>query len=312
MSERYIVIGLLLDAPVKRCFNNLDYFEYKINGYRAIDIKTGDIVDINKDEYIQLKNCGTLIELDGNLLNHNEVVEINGKVSFPHVRNGKLSYLRIVDGVVHKDTSIKNIELIRQDIEELEVELYLMYDLWEDKIKLTSAGSDIPCISIDYLSGEYTVNENGYSSHMSTSLGISYDVKLDFQLTSLFDNYLLFDNGYAYINKICLLGRKFNGDAIISNECDTLVIGVFNLYNNKGLGNIVVPPSINKVYKHIYHSTKKYPNTTGLDSLNLFLSKDLSSKVINDICRSMFTALDSESDLSDNEYYLKNFNVSLY
>lgn len=312
MSEHYIVIGLLLDEPVKRCFNNLDYFEYKINGYRAIDIKTGDTVDINKDEYIQLRNSGTLIELDDNLLNHNEVVEINGKVSFPRIRKGKLSYLSIVDGVVHKDTSIKNIELIRQDIEELEVELYLMYDLWEDKLKLTIAGSDFPCISIDYLSGEYTVNENGYSSHMSTSLGISYDVKLDFQLTSLFDNYLLFDNGYAYINKMCLLGRKFNGDAIISNECDTLVIGVFNTHYNKGLGNVVVPPSINKVYKHIYHSTKKYPNTTGLDSLNLFLSKDLSSKVINDICRSMFTALDSESDLSDNEYYLKNFNVSLY
>ena len=312
MSERYIVIGLLLDEPVTRSFNNLDYFEYKIIGYRAIDIKTGYTVDINKDEYVQLRNCGTLIELDDNLLNHNEVVEINGKVSFPHVRKDKLSYLRIVDGVVHKDTSIKNIELIRQDIEELEVELYLMYDLWEDKLKLTITGSDLPCISIDYLSGEYTVNENGYSSHMSTSWGISYDVKLDFQLTSLFDRYLLFDNGYAYINKICLLGRKFNGDAIISNECDTLVIGVFNLYNNKGLGNIVVPPSINKVHKHIYHSTKKYPNTTGLDSLNLFLSKDLSSEVINDICRSMFTALDSESDLSDNEYYLKNFNVSLY
>ena len=312
MSEHYIVIGLLLDELVKRCFNNLDYFEYKINGYRAIDIKTGDTVDINKDEYIQLRNCGTLIELDDNLLNHTEVIEINGKVSFPRVRKDKLSYLRIVDGVVHKDTSIKNIGLIRQDIEELEVELYLMYDLWEDKLKLVIAGSDIPCISIDYLSGEYTVNENGYSSHMSTSLGISYDVKLDSQLTSLFDRYLLFDNGYAYINKICLLGRKFNGDAIISNECDTLVIGVFNLYNNKGLGNVVVPPSINKVYKHIYHSTKKYLNNTGLDSLNLFLSKDLSSKVINDICRSMFTALDSESDLSDSEYYLKNFNVSLY
>ena len=312
MSEHYIVIGLLLDELVKRCFNNLDYFEYKINGYRAIDIKTGDTVDINKDEYIQLRNCGTLIELDDNLLNHTEVIEINGKVSFPRVRKDKLSYLRIVDGVVHKDTSIKNIGLIRQDIDELEVELYLMYDLWEDKLKLVIAGSDIPCISIDYLSGEYTVNENGYSSHMSTSLGISYDVKLDSQLTSLFDRYLLFDNGYAYINKICLLGRKFNGDAIISNECDTLVIGVFNLYNNKGLGNVVVPPSINKVYKHIYHSTKKYLNNTGLDSLNLFLSKDLSSKVINDICRSMFTALDSESDLSDSEYYLKNFNVSLY
>lgn len=312
MSEHYIVIGLLLDEPVKRCFNNLDYFEYKINGYRAIDIKTGDTVDINKDEYIQLRDSGTLIELDDSLLANDIVVEINGKVSFPHLRKGKLSYLRIVDGVVHKDTSIKNIELIRQDIEELEVELYLMYDLWEDKLKLTIAGSDIPCISIDYLSGEYTVNENGYSSHMSTSLGTSYDVKLDFQLTSLFDRYLLFDNGYAYINKICLLGSTFNGDAIISNECDTLVIGVFNLYNNKGLGNIVVPPSINKVYKHIYHSTKKYPNTTGLGSLNLFLSKDLSSEVINDICRSMFTALDSESDLSDNEYYLKNFNVKLY
>lgn len=312
MSGRYIVIGLLLDAPVKRCFNNLDYFEYKIIGYRAIDIKTGDTVDINKDEYIQLRNCGTLIELDDNLLNHNEVVEINGKVSFPHVRNGKLSYLRTVDGVVHKDTSIKNIELIRQDIEELEVELYLMYDLWEDKLKLTITGSDLPCISIDYLSGEYSVNENGYSSHMSTRLGISYDVKLDFQLTSLFDNYLLFDNGYAYINKMCLLGSTFNGDAIISSECDTLVFSVFNTHYNKGLGNVVVPPSINKVYEHIYHSTKKYPNTTGLDSLNLFLSKDLSNKVINDICRSMFTALDSESDLSDNEYYLKNFNVSLY
>ena len=312
MSERYIVIGLLLDEPVTRSFNNLDYFEYKIIGYRAIDIKTGDTVDINKDEYVQLRDSGTLIELDDDLLNHTEVIEINGKVSFPRVRKDKLSYLRIVDGVVHKDTSIKNIDLIRQDIDELEVELYLMYDLWEDKLKLVITGVDFPCISIDYLSGEYTVNENGYSSHMSTSLGISYDVKLDFQLTSLFDNYLLFDNGYAYINKMCLLGSTFNGDAIISNECDTLVIGVFNLYNNKGLGNIVVPPSINKVYKHIYHSTKKYPNTTGLDSLNLFLSKDLSSKVINDICKSMFTALDSESDLSDNEYYLKNFNVSLY
>lgn len=306
LSERYIVIGLLLDAPVKRCFNNLDYFEYKINGYRAIGIKTGDTVDINKDEYVQLRDSGTLIELDNSLLNHTEVVEINGKVSFPHVRKGKLSYLLIVDGVIHKDTSIKNIELIRQDIEELEVELYLMYDLWEDKLKLTIAGSDLPCISIDYLSGEYKVNENGYSSHMSTSLSISYDVELDFQLTSLFDNYLLFDNGYAYINKICLLGRKFNGDAIISNECDTLVFGVFSLFNSKDLGNIVVPPSIDKVYKYIYHSAKKS------DSLNLFLSKDLSNKVINDICRYMFVVLDSEADLSDNDYYLKNFNVKLY
>ena len=82
MSESYIVIGLLLDEPVKRCFNNLDYFEYKINGYRAIDIKTGDTVDINKDEYIQLRDSGDLIELDDNLLNHTEVVDINGKVSF--------------------------------------------------------------------------------------------------------------------------------------------------------------------------------------------------------------------------------------
>ena len=312
MSERYIVIGLLLDEPVKRCFNNLDYSEYKINGYRAIDIKTGDTVDISKDEYIQLRDSGTLIELDDNLLNHNEVVEINGKVSFHHIRKDKLSYLRIVDGVVHKDTSIKNIDLIRQDIDELEVELYLMYDLWEDKLKLTIAGSDLPCISIDYLSGEYTVNENGYSSHMSTSLGISYDVELDFQLTSLFDRYLLFDNGYAYVNKICLLSRKFNGDAIISSECDTLVFGVFNTHYNKGLGNVVVPPSINKVYEHTFSNNRKYSYASKPSSLNLFLSKDLSSEVINNICKAMLYPLDDGYDLLDNDYYLKNFNVKLY
>ena len=301
MSERYIVIGLLLDEPVKRCFNNLDYFEYKINGYRAIDIKTGDTVDISKDEYIQLRDSGTIIELDNNLLNHNEVVEINGKVSFPRVRKDKLSYLRIVDGVVYKDTSIKNIELIRQDIEEV-----------EDKLKLTITGSDLPCISIDYLSGEYSVNENGYSSHMSTSLGISYDEELDFQLTSLFDRYLLFDNGYAYINKICLLGRKFNGDAIISSECDTLVFSVFNTHYNKGLGNVVVPPSINKVYEHTFSNNRKYSYASKPSSLNLFLSKDLSSEVINNICKAMLYPLDDGYDLSDNEYYLKNFNVKLY
>lgn len=312
MSEHYIVIGLLLDEPVTISFNNLDYSDYKINGYRAIDIKTGDTVDINKDEYIQLRDSGTLIELDNNLLNHTEVVEINGKVSFPRVRRGELSYLRIVDGVVYKDTSVKNIELIRQDIEELGVELYLMYDLWEDKLKLVIAGSDIPCISIDYLNGEYTVNENGYSSHMSTSLSLSYDVELNFQLTSLFDRYLLFDNGYAYINKICLLGLKFNGDAIISSECDTLVFGVFNTHYNKGLGNVVVPPSINKVYENIFSNNRQYSYASKPSSLNLFLSKDLSSEVINKICKAMLYPLDSEYDLSDNDYYLKRFNVKLY
>ena len=312
MSEHYVVIGVLLDEPVTISFNNLDYFEYKINGYRAIDIKTGDTIDINKDEYIQLRDSETLIELDSNLLNHNEVVEINGKVSFPHVRRGELSYLRIVDGVVYKDTSIKNIELIRQDIEELEVELYLMYDLWEDRLKLVIAGSDLPCISVDYLSGEYTVNENGYSSHMSTSLSLSYNAELDFQLTSLFDRYLLFDNGYAYINKICLLSRKFNGDAIISSECDTLVFGVFNTHYNKGLGNVVVPLSINKVYENIFSNNRQYSYASKPSSLNLFLSKDLSSEVINKICKAMLYPLDSEFDLSDNEYYLKIFNVKLY
>lgn len=312
MSEHYIVIGVLLDEPVKEQLNNIDYFEYKINGYRAIDIKTGDTVDINKDEYVQLRDSGTLIELDGNLLNHNEVIEVSGKVSFPHVRKGKLSYLRIVDGVVHKDPTIENIELIRQDIEELEVELFLMYDLWEDKLKLTITGADLPCISIYYLSGEYTVNENGYSSFMTTSLSLSYDVKLDFQLTSLFDRYLLFDNGYAYINEICLLGRKFNGDAIVSNECDTLVFSVFNPYNSKGLGNVVVPPSINKVYEHIFNNNRQYNYASKPSSVSLFLSKDLSSEVINDICRAIFYSLDDEYNILDNEYYLKNFNVKMY
>ena len=306
MGEHYIVIGILLDEPVINYLNNLAYFEYKINGYRAIDIKTGDTVDIDKNEYIQLRDFGTLIELDDNLLNHNEVIEVNGKVSFPYVRKDKLPYLRIVDGVVHKDPTIENIELIRRDIEELEAELFLMYDLLEDRLKLTITGSDLPCISIYYLSGEYLVNENGYSSFMNTSLSLSYNAELDFRLTSLFDNYSLFSNGYAYINKICLLGNNFKGDAIISNECDTLVFGAFTLFNGKDLGSIVVPPSINKVYKHIFHRAKKS------DSLNLFLSKDLSSKVINDICKAMFEVLDSEADFSDNDYYLKNFNVSLY
>ena len=306
MGEHYIVIGILLDEPVINYLNNLAYFEYKINGYRAIDIKTGDTVDIDKNEYIQLRDFGTLIELDDNLLNHNEVIEVNGKVSFPYVRKDKLPYLRIVDGVVHKDPTIENIELIRLDIEELEAELFLMYDLLEDRLKLTITGSDLPCISIYYLSGEYSVNENGYSSFMNTSLKLCYGVELDFRLTSLFDNYSLFSNGYAYINKMCLLGNNFKGDAIISNECDTLVFGAFTLFSGKDLGSIVVPPSINKVYKHIFHRAKKS------DSLNLFLSKDLSSKVINDICKAMFEVLDSEADLSDNDYYLKNFNVSLY
>ena len=306
MGEHYIVIGILLDEPVINYLNNLAYFEYKINGYRAIDIKTGDTVDINKNEYIQLRDSGTLIELDDNLLNHNAVIEVNGDVSFPLVIQGKFPYLRIVDGVVHKDPTIENIELIRRDIEELEVELFLMYDLSEDKLKLTITGNDLPCISIYYLSGEYSVNENGYSSFMNTSLKLCYDAELDFHLTSLFDSYLLFNNGYVYINKICLLGNNFKGDAIISNECDTLVFGAFTLFNGKDLGSIVVPPSINKVYKHIFHRAKKS------DSLNLFLSKDLSSKVINDICKAMFEVLDSEADLSDNDYYLKNFNVSLY
>ena len=306
MGEHYIVIGILLDEPVINYLNNLAYFEYKINGYRAIDIKTGDTVDIDKNEYIQLRDFGTLIELDDNLLNHNEVIEVNGKVSFPYVRKDKLPYLRIVDGVVHKDPTIENIELIRRDIEELEAELFLMYDLSEDRLKLTITGSDLPCISIYYLSGEYSVNENGYSSFINTSLKLCYGVELDFRLTSLFDNYSLFSNGYAYINKMCLLGNNFKGDAIISNECDTLVFGAFTLFNGKDLGSIVVPPSINKVYKHIFHRAKKS------DSLNLFLSKDLSSKVINDICKAMFEVLDSEADLSDNDYYLKNFNVSLY
>ena len=74
MGEHYIVIGILLDEPVINYLNNLAYFEYKINGYRAIDIKTGDTVDIDKNEYIQLRDFGTLIELDDNLLNHNEVI----------------------------------------------------------------------------------------------------------------------------------------------------------------------------------------------------------------------------------------------
>ena len=306
MGEHYIVIGILLDEPVINYLNNLAYFEYKINGYRAIDIKTGDTVDIDKNEYIQLRDFGTLIELDDNLLNHNEVIEVNGKVSFPYVRKDKFPYLRIVDGVVHKDPTIENIELIRRDIEELEVELFLMYDLSEDRLKLTITGSDLPCISIYYLSGEHSVNENGYSSFMNTSLKLCYDAELDFRLTSLFDNYSLFSNGYAYIDKMCLLGSNFKGDAIISNECDTLVFGAFTLFNGKDLGSIVVPPSINKVYKHIFHRAKKS------DSLNLFLSKDLSSKVINDICKAMFEVLDSEADLSGNDYYLKNFNISLY
>lgn len=306
MGVCYIVIGLLLDKPVINYLNNLEYFEYKINGYRAIDIKTGDTVDIDKNEYMQLRDSGTLIELDDNLLNHDAVIEVNGNVSFPRVRQGKFPYLRIVDGVVHKDTTIENIELIRQDIRELEVELFLMYDLWEDKLKLTITGSDLPCISIYYLSGEYSVNEDGYSSFRNTSLKLCHGVELDFRLTSLFDNYILFDNGYAYINKICLLGVNFYGDAVISNEYDTLVFSVFNSYNSKDLGSIVVPPSINKVYKRTFHRAKKS------DSLNLFLSKNLTGKVINDICRAMFEVLDSEADLSDNEYYLKNFNVSLY
>lgn len=181
-----------------------------------------------------------------------------------------------------------------------------MYDLLEDRLKTVIFGVDLPCISIDYLSGDYSVNENGYSSFTDACFKLSYDVKLDFHLTSLLDNYLLFDNGYAYINKICLLGDKFKGDAIISNECDTLVFGVFELFNSEDLGNIVVPPSINKVYKHIYHSTKKS------DSLNLFLSKDLSSKVINDICRAMFADFKSNDYFLTNEYFLKNFNVKLY
>lgn len=306
MSGCYIVIGILLDKPVIQYLNNLAYFEYKINGYRAIDIKTGDTVDIDKNEYIQLRDSGTLIELDDTLLNHNAVIEVNGNASFPYVRNDKFSYLRIVDGVVHKDLTIENIILIRRDIEELEAELFLMYDLLEDRLKLTITGSDLPCISIYYLSGEYSVNESGYSSFMNTSLKLCYGAELDFSLTYLFDSYLLFNNGYVYINKICLLGNNFKGDAIISNECDTLVIGAFTLFNGKDLGSIVVPPSINKVYKHIYHRANKS------DSLNLFLSKDLSSKVINDICKAMFEVLDSEADLSDNDYYLKNFNISLY
>lgn len=307
MSGCYIVIGILLDKPVIQYLNNLDYFEYEVIGYRAIDIKTGDTVDINKNEYIQLRDSGTLIELDDNLLNHNAVIEINGNVRFLNdVRNDKFPYLRIVDGVVHKNPTIENIELIRRDIEELEVELFLMYDLSEDKLKLTITGNDLPCISIYYLSGEYSVNEDGYTSFRNTSLKLCYGVELNFHLTSLFDSYLLFNNGYAYINKICLLGNNFKGDAIISNECDTLVFGAFTLFNGKDLGSIVVPPSINKVYKHIFHRAKKS------DSLNLFLSKDLSSKVINDICKAMFEVLDSEADLSGNDYYLKNFNISLY
>lgn len=109
MSECYAVIGVLLDKPVTKYTNNLVYFEYKINGYRAIDIKTGDTLDINKDEYIQLRDCGTLIELDDDLLANDIVVEINGDVSFLRVRNGKFPYLRIVDGEIYKDTSKKNI-----------------------------------------------------------------------------------------------------------------------------------------------------------------------------------------------------------
>lgn len=162
MGEHYIVIGILLDEPVINYLNNLAYFEYKINGYRAIDIKTGDTVDIDKNEYIQLRDFGTLIELDDNLLNHNEVIEVNGKVSFPYVRKDKLPYLRIVDGVVHKDPTIENIELIRRDIEELEAELFLMYDLLEDRLKLTITGSDLPCISIYYLSGQLSFYNNNY------------------------------------------------------------------------------------------------------------------------------------------------------
>lgn len=306
MSEHYIVIGVLLNEPVQSYLNNLSFLSYEVVGYRAIDIKTGDTVDINKYEYVQLRDSGTLIELDDNLLNHNTVIEVNNNVSFLNVREGKFPYLRIVDGEIYKDTSIENIILIRRDIGELEIELFLMYDLWEDKLKLAITGIDLPYISIYYLSGEYSIKENGYSSFVNTSLKLCYDVKLDFHLTSLFDNYLLFDNGYAYINKICLLGNNFRGDAIISNECDTLVFGVFTLFNSEDLGNIVVPPSINKVYKYIYHSAKKS------DNLNLFLSKDLSNKVINDICRAMFVVLDSEADFSDNDYYLKNFNVKLY
>lgn len=306
MNECYVVIGLILDDPVRIYLNNLYYLNYSVVGYRAIDIKTGNTVDITKDEYIQLRDIGKLIELDDDLLEYTCNVKLNDEFRFS-INKRSYIYLSIIEDTVYKCNRINDIIIIRQDNIELGLTLLLAYDLLEDRLKIKIIGDNmLPYISIDYLSGEYSVSEDGYDWGADGKLKLYKESELGFHLTSLFDSYSLFDNGYAYINKICLLGCNFNGDAIVSNECDTLVINAFSNYNSKDLGNIVVPPSISKVYNYNCHSVKKS------DNLNLFLSKDLSSEVINNICKAMFADFKNKDDFLDNEYYLKNFNVKLY
>ena len=271
--REYAVIGVIVDKETKVVTTrNTNVFRYKIVGYKVISVKTGHILDIEKD---RLDYYEDILLNNGYYVKDYYFVDYNyrdNKTRLSCHYSGDCKYA-VYDTTGNLLVLEHRYKVLINDYSGFK----LLYD-YKNKT-LDVSFKLVKSISILLSTGKpYNLDDVYDSNYIKEMINVVNLCGIQIKKDGLLEH-----------NKICIIDKKFisdksNKDIVIPSNCTNLVINAYNNISN--ISSIVISPSVErlKIYGSLRHNKLTvYLSNKLADRSKFFILKELGKAEVKDI-----------------------------
>jgi len=270
--KEYAVIGVIVDKETKVITTrNTNVFRYKIVGYKLVSVKTGHIIDVEKDklDYYEdiFLNCGYYVK-DYSFVDYN-YRDNKARLSCHYSGDCKYAVYDTTGNLLVLEHRYK---VLINDYSGFR----LLYDYKNNTLEVSF--KLVKSISILLSTGKPYNLDDVYDSNY---------IKEMISVVSLYGIQITEDCLVEY-GKLCILDKPFikgksNENIIIPSNCTNLIL---NAYSNISNISIVIPPSLErlKIYGSLRHNKLTiYLSNKLADRSKFFILKELGKAEVKDI-----------------------------
>lgn len=271
--KEYAVIGVIVDKETKVITTrNTNVFRYKIVGYKVVSVKTGHIIDVEKDklDYYEdiFLNCGYYVK-DYSFVDYN-YRENKTRLSCHYSGDCKYAVYDTTDNLLILEHRYK---VLINDYSGFK----LLYDYKNNTLDVSF--KIVKSIGILLSTSKpYNLDDVYYSNYVKEMINVvslcGIQIKKD---------------GLLEYNKVCIIDKNFindksNKDIVIPSNFTNLIINAYN--NISSISSIVISPSVErlKIYGSFKHNKLTvYLSNKLADRSKFFILKELGKAEVKDI-----------------------------
>lgn len=287
---------------------------YKVNGCKIVSIYTGELYDIDIDDFLDGLNSGKILNNNIRLKDlhnleiriHDDCSSVKFTIKGSLYNTGFYFYDLYLDDEVLIKSTATNLSLYsycssnvyRYIVYSLDTKDIFMYIRDNIAFSSNNIGFDF---RYNYLDKELK-QAHGIGLKELKICGDSVEINLD----KFFNYYNASSNGIVYMDDICVITSRASGDIIINSNCKELYLGGHAYPNIKSL---VIPKGIEKavVTSSIYSNKAEATN-----KFDIYFSKNMDDNVKYEICRNMFGVVENKSTSYSFDVYREFNNIHMY